>query len=296
MPDICIIGGTGFIGRHLVSAIRIHESRSPIRILSRMLPKDDLPDNVFWGKLNVTDINALKTVLSDSEVIYYLPGILTETRDQSYEEVHYEGVVRTLNALSGRPIKRFIHVSAVGAAINAPSAYHRTKKKAEEAIERSGLPFTIVRPSLVFGRGDQSINQFLTFGRTLHVLPMIGPGTARVQPVFVGDLCEMLAVIPSMEDSLGRIYEVGGPRIYTYREMMETLRKSCQLKAMIIPAPVPVMMLSGLAQKVLLPKPFVTPDVIRMAMADNVTGKNALVTDFKMNLTSLESYLESTDV
>ncbi len=293
MPEFCVLGGTGFVGRHLVSALCGQDQRALIKVLSRSRPANPLPGNVSWVKLDVTDINALKAGVGKAEVVYYLPGILAENRDQSYEEVHYEGVMHTLEALAGRSIRRLVHVSAVGAAINAPSAYHRTKKKAEEAIERSGFPYTIVRPSLIFGPGDQSISQFLAFGRKLHVLPMIGPGTAKVQPVFVRDLGKMLALLPSREETAGKIYEVGGPRIYTYREMMEAIRKSAHLKATILSAPVAVMMLSGVAQRLLLPHPFLTPDVIRMALSDNITRKNALITDFKMNLTSLESYLES---
>jgi NADH dehydrogenase len=293
MADICIIGGTGFVGRHLLSSIRKHDPFTIVRILSRSSPLKPLPENVFWSRFDVTDPLSLKNALSGSEVIYYLPGILAETRSQSYEEVHYEGVVRTLGAIGGKGVRRFVHVSAVGAALNAPSAYHRTKKKAEEAVECSGLPYTIVRPSLVFGPGDRSINQFLTFARTFHVLPMIGPGKARVQPVFAGDLAEMLAVAPARGESAGKIYEVGGPRIYTYREMMESIRKSARLKAILFPGPVALLMFSAMLQKIFLSRPILTPDVIRMALSDNVTRSNALITDFRMTLTSLESYLES---
>ena len=294
MADICVIGGTGFVGRHLVAAIRKHDPFAIIRILSRSSPVKPLPENVIWSRFDVTDPLSPKNALSGSEVIYYLPGILAETRFQSYEEVHYEGVVRTLGAIgTGKGVRRFVLLSAVGAALNAPSVYHRTKKKAEEAVECSGLPYTIVRPSLVFGPGDRSINQFLTFARTLHVLPMIGPGTARVQPVFAGDLAEMLTVVPSREEMAGKIYEVGGPRIYTYREMMEGIRKSARLKAILFPGPVGLLMFSAMLQKIFLPRPFLTLDVIRMALSDNVTRSNALITDFRMTLTSLESYLES---
>lgn len=291
MGAIAIIGGTGFIGRYLLSAIE-KEGKKELRVLSRNPSKESVA-GISWRKFDVARPESFESALENCDLVYYLPGILAETRDQKYEDIHYRGVVESLRILARNPPSRFIHVSAIGAAINAPSAYHRTKKKAEEAVASSGIPFTIVRPSLVFGDGDKSINQFITFGRTLHVLPMIGPGTARIQPVFAGDLASILARIPDRPEMAGKILEVAGPRIYTYREMMESIRKSLHLKAPILAAPVAAMMASGVIQKLLLPKPFLTPDVIRMALSDNVAQRNAAVTDFGMNLISLESWLES---
>ncbi len=291
MGAIAIIGGTGFIGRYLLSAIE-KEGKKELRVLSRNPSKESVA-GISWRKFDVARPESFESALENCDLVYYLPGILAETRDQKYEDIHYRGVVESLRILARNPPSRFIHVSAIGAAINAPSAYHRTKKKAEEAVASSGIPFTIVRPSLVFGDGDKSINQFITFGRTLHVLPMIGPGTARIQPVFAGDLASILARIPDRPEMAGKILEVAGPRIYTYREMMESIRKSLHLKAPILAAPVAAMMASGVIQKLLLPKPFLTPDVIRMALSDNVAQRNSAVTDFGMNLISLESWLES---
>lgn len=291
MGAIAIIGGTGFIGRYLLSAIE-KEGKKELRVLSRNPSKESVA-GISWRKFDVARPESFESALENCDLVYYLPGILAETWDQKYEDIHYRGVVESLRILARNPPSRFIHVSAIGAAINAPSAYHRTKKKAEEAVASSGIPFTIVRPSLVFGDGDKSINQFITFGRTLHVLPMIGPGTARIQPVFAGDLASILARIPDRPEMAGKILEVAGPRIYTYREMMESIRKSLHLKAPILAAPVAAMMASGVIQKLLLPKPFLTPDVIRMALSDNVAQRNSAVTDFGMNLISLESWLES---
>jgi len=295
METVGVVGGTGFVGHYLVSALKSVHSVGEIRILSRNPPRETI-DGVVWRMADVTLPGSFGKILEGCSVVYYLPGILAETKEQKYEDVHYKGVIGVLKALSGNMPARFVHMSAIGASINAPSAYHRTKKMAEEAVAASGIPFTIVRPSLVYGHGDRSINQFLAFGRTLHLLPMIGSGTARIQPVFAGDLGTLLAKIPDHPDMAGRSIEVGGPRIYTYREMMESIRKSAHLKALIMPAPVAMMMASGVLQKLFLSRPFLTPDVIRMALSDNVTRRNSSVTDFGMNLVSLESWLESGEV
>lgn len=291
MGAVAVIGGNGFVGRYLVSALR-QGGIKEIRVLSRN-PPQEIIEGVSWHRLDVARSDSSWSALDECETVYYLPGILVETREQKYEDIHYLGVVETLRILARNPPSRFIHVSAIGAAPNAPSAYHRTKKKAEEAVSSSGIPFTIVRPSLVFGQGDKSVNQFLFFGRTVHLLPLIGPGTARIQPVYAGDLATLLAHIPDRPEMVGRVLEVGGPRIYTYRELMESIRKSAHLKAFILPAPVAAMMISGVIQKLLLTRPFLTPDVIRMALSDNVAERNAAVADFGMNLVSLESRLES---
>lgn len=292
MGTVAIIGGTGFVGRSLIGVLRSRDKEAKIRLLSRSSPRTAIP-GVEWQKADIRESSSLEKALEGCSIVYYLPGILTETREQTYEDVHAKGVIATLKALSGHTISRFILVSAIGASLHAPSAYHRTKEMGEEALIESGCPFTIVRPSLVFGEGDRSISQFLSLGMSLHILPVIGPGTAKVQPVYSGDLAALLAIIPMNPDAQGKVYEVGGPRIYTYREMMESIRRSAHLKALIVSFPTPLMMLAASFQKRLLPRPFLTPDVVRMALADNVTDRNAPVVDFGMSLVSLESWLES---
>ena len=210
MDSVSIVGGTGFVGRYLISALKSGNPSRDIRLLSRNPPQEKI-EGVVWRKADVTRPESLGNALEGCASTYYLPGILAETKDQNYEDVHYNGVIGVLRALSKSASPgRFVHVSAIGASANAPSAYHRTKKKAEEAVAASGIPFTIVRPSLVFGQGDRSINQFLAFGRSLHVLPMIGPGTARIQPVFAGDLAKVLAKIPDHSEMGGEGDRGGG--------------------------------------------------------------------------------------
>lgn len=287
-----IIGGTGFVGRYLTAEIQRSGGGERVRLLSRSHPKL-LPSGTEFFPVDIATGKGLKEGLKGASVIWYLPGILAETREQSYETVHHQGVLKTIDALDRECLRRLVHVSAVGTALNAPSAYHRTKAKAEEAVRKSGLPFTIVRPSLVFGEGDRSINQFLEFGNTLHLLPMIGPGTSRVQPIFAGDLAKFLVLAAQTEESQGKTYETGGPRIYTYREMMESIKRSRHLTAMIVGAPVGVMMASAVMQRIFLKSPFITPDVVRMALSDNVPLKNACVVDFGMTLLGLEAWLET---
>ncbi|MGC8529306.1 MAG: NAD-dependent epimerase/dehydratase family protein [Leptospirillia bacterium] len=285
-----IIGGTGFVGRYLADALRT-TGQARVRLLARNHP-DSLPPETEFYPADAVSGNGLKEGLSRANIIWYLPGILAETRDQSYEMVHHQGIVNTLSALDQQSLRRIVHISAVGTAPNAPSAYHRTKARGEDALRKSHHPYTIVRPSLVFGKGDRSINQFLAIARLVHVLPMIGPGTARVQPIFAGDLARLCVMIAEREETLGKIYEAGGPRIYTYRQMMEAIKTSRHLKAPILGAPVPIMMASAMLQKLLLPRPFLTPDVLRMALSDNVPEKNACIADFAMTLLALEAWLE----
>jgi len=286
-----IIGGTGFIGRYLTGEILKGDGEVRVRLLSRSHPKF-LPSGTEFFPVDIATGKGLQEGLKGATVVWYLPGILAETREQSYESVHHQGVVHTIGSLDRQSTRRLVLVSAVGTAINAPSAYHRTKAKAEEAVMKSGLPFTIVRPSLVFGEGDRSINQFLEFGKNLHILPMIGPGISRVQPIFAGDLAKFLVLAAQKEESQGKTYETGGPRIYTYREMMEAIKRSRHLSAIIMGAPVGVMMASAVMQRLLLKSPLITPDVVRMALSDNVPLKNACVADFGMTLLGLEAWLE----
>jgi NADH dehydrogenase len=293
-PEIhAVIGGTGFVGRYLADALRT-TGKARVRLLARKHP-DSLPPETEFYPIDAVSGMGMKEGLSRANVVWYLPGILAETREQSYEMVHHQGVVNTLSAVDQRSLRRIVHISAVGTAPNAPSGYHRTKARGEEALRNSLLPYTIVRPSLVFGKGDRSINQFLDIARLVHILPMIGPGTARVQPIFAGDLARLCVMIAERAETLGKIYEAGGPRIYTYRQMMETLKNSCHLKSPILGAPVAIMMASAVLQKLLLPRPFLTPDVLRMALSDNVPDKNACVADFGMTLLALEAWLEGSD-
>lgn len=291
--NVAVVGGTGFLGRALLRQWDRHPPGGGIRVLSRQRPRSPLPANAEWVPGSIADPEALSRVLDGADVVFHLAGILAETRSQTYEKVHVEGTGHLIERAKSQGVKRAIFVSALGASRDAASRYHRTKYQAEDLFRWSGLDVTIFRPSVIFGPGDRFVSLFAGMGRTLHVLPLIGRGLSRIHPVYVGDLARAMVLSGERPEAIGRTFAIGGPRIYTYREFMESLAVCLHLHAVILPQPLPLLGLAAFIQEAILPAPFLTREMIRMALEDNVAMPNDLSLAFDLNPMPLEAYLES---
>lgn len=291
--NVALIGGTGFVGRALLRQWERIPPGGWIRVLSRRKPGKSLPANAEWHPGSVTDPDSLSRVLEGADAVFHLTGILAETRTQTYEKIHVEGTKNLIQRAKSLGVKRAIYVSALGASRDAVSRYHRTKFMAEDLFRWSGLDVTTFRPSVMFGPGDRFVSLFALLGKRFHVLPVIGPGLNRVHPVYVGDFARAMALSGERPEAIGRTYSIGGPRIYTYRELMEALIVSLHLKALILPQPPVLLGLVARLQEWVLPVPFLTREMIKMALEDNVAMPNDLSIAFDLNPMALEAYLES---
>lgn len=289
-------GGTGFVGRALVEQWVEESQNGWLRLVSRHPPSRPLPARVAWFPGDVSRPESLGQAFEGADTVFHLAGILAETRAQTYEKIHIEGTGNILQAARTADVSRILYLSAIGASPEASSRYHRTKFMAEELLRASGLDCTIFRPSVVFGPGDRFLSLFSAMGRNLHVLPLIGDGMARVHPVFVRDLVH--AVLRSVEDpgTVGRTFRIGGGRIYRYRELMSVIADSLCLRALVVSQPAGFLNVVAWFQERLLAFPFLTREMIGMALEDNVASPNELVTFFGVSPFPLEAYLEEETV
>ena len=219
--DICVLGGSGFVGRHVCHALvaRGYRVTVPTRDRERAKSLITLPTaDVFTADIH--DAATLKRLVRSSDAVINLVGVLHDGRGRaSFRQAHVELARKVVEACRQRGARRLVHMSALNAAPNGPSAYLRSKGEAEAIVRDSGLQYTIFRPSVIFGRADHFLN---LFAKLLRVMPamMLGSPGARFQPVFVEDVARVFAESVTRLESLGRSYDLAGPRVYTLHELV----------------------------------------------------------------------------
>jgi NADH dehydrogenase len=286
---IAVIGGSGFIGRQIVE--KLARAGARLKILTRnadrakFLRPMGTPGQITLISGKATDDAALANVLAGVDAVVNTVGILAEGGGQRFAALQADLPARigqmmaeaeaSADKPSRRQQARIIHLSAIGADHQSPSRYARTKAAGEAGLQAAFPTATILRPSLVFGAGDGFFNRFAAMAVTAPALPVIGGGTNRIQPVYVGDVAS--AVVAALEDqaSTGKIYELGGPDVITFREAMRFLLQSIGRSRMLMSVPFPVMGLAATAMSI-LPNPPVTRDQLKLLKIDNVVSADAL--------------------
>lgn len=278
---ILITGGTGFVGRNLIRKL-LEENRS-IRCLVRDPRKaEDLKKaGCELVRGDVTDLpSVIDAVSPDVDTVIHLVGVLVESREVKLRDVHVEATRNIVAACRGKGVKRYLHISALGARGNAAAEYHRTKWEAEEVVSGSGLAYTIFRPSVIFGKEDKFTNVLARAIRLSPVIIVPGDGRNRMQPVFVNDVASALVKSIDMEEARHKVFELGGPETYTFDAIIDEVARVLGRKRLKIHVPMYLMRLNAALLETMLPAPFITRDALLMLEEDNVTDNNALPTVF----------------
>ena len=274
-----VLGGSGFIGRYIVK--RLAARGEVIAVGCRnaeaakyLKPLGDVGQIVPLN-VGIGDEALLPAFLAGNDSLVNCVGILRESGAQTFELVHHTGPARLARFAREAGVDRFIHVSAIGADPRSSSAYARTKAAGEQAVRDAFPTVTILRPSVVFGPEDQFFNRFATMATVSPVLPLIGGGETRFQPVYVGDVAD--AIVACLEDSAtaGRIYELGGPKIYSFREVLELVLSEIRRKRRFVDLPFAVAALQAKLMSI-LPSPPLTPDQVELLKGDNIVSSGAL--------------------
>jgi NADH dehydrogenase len=236
---VLVTGATGFVGQEVVR--RLRESGNSVRILARKPDSEEAHRLVSHYQVevhagDVVNAASLAGNLSGIDAVIHLVGLISEVGASTLENIHARGTENVVGAAQQAGVKRFAHMSALGTRPNAVSRYHQTKWAAEEFVRRSGLDFTIFRPSLVFGPRDEFVNLFAKMSHFSPVLPVMGKGAAHFQPVSVQAVAE--AFVRALEEprAIGQTFDLCGPDTLTFPEILDeilTVTKRKRLKARI---------------------------------------------------------------
>lgn len=223
--QVLVTGGSGFVGNAAVRELleRGHRVRCLLRPGSEARLKDR--DRVEVASGDVMDREAVARAMAGCQAALHLVGIIREFpgRGVTFERLHYEATVHLVDAAREAGVRRFLQMSALGARPAPADPYHITNYRADEYVRQSWLPYTIFRPSLIYGPGDRSLNLFAVQIRTLRVVPIVGDGRYRMQPVPVWTMAQALALALELPQTENRIYEVGGPEPLTFNEIIDTM-------------------------------------------------------------------------
>ena len=267
---ILVTGGTGFVGSHLIR--RMRQEGLPVRAVVRNPDKaralTDLGVDVVAG--DIADRDSLAKAAAGCDRVIHLVGIIQEAAGATFQGVHVEGTRSVIDAATRAGIHHFVYQSALGTRPDAKSEYHRTKWQAEELVRASGMPYTILRPSLIYGPGDQFTIRLSEMIRMSPVLPVIGSGRSKVQPIFIQDAVSCIVKAVSSDSFRGKMYEIGGPDQLTYEEVTLAIADAMGVKRPTFH--MPLFFIKSMARifETILPKPPVTTDQLIMLQEDNV--------------------------
>jgi uncharacterized protein YbjT (DUF2867 family) len=282
MQRIFVTGGTGFVGKYVIRALLAQGFL--VRALVRHGSERDLQgfESIERVPGDVLKSDALAASVEGCAAMVHLVGIIREHRSRgiTFEALHTRATQNMLAVARAAEVKRFVHMSALGARPDARARYHRTKWAAEQAVRASGLDWTIFRPSVIFGRGDELVTMLATMVRRLPVVPVLGDGRYRLQPIAVEQVADGFARAARTQRSVGQVYGVAGAADYPFVEILDRIGRALgrpHVRKLHLPLG-PVRAATSLFQA--LPFFPLTREQITMLEEENVTDPTAFYADF----------------
>jgi uncharacterized protein YbjT (DUF2867 family) len=277
-PLVTVFGGSGFIGRHLIRRLcaKGWRVRVAVRRPNEALFLKPLGDvgQVQLIQANIRDDRSVAAAVAGAASVVNLVGILFESGKQKFSTVQAEGPGRIGAAAQAAGVKRVVHVSAIGADAKSEADYARTKAAGEAALQTGFPGVTILRPSIVFGPEDDFFNRFAGLARMLPFLPLIGGGKTRFQPVYVGDVADAIMAVLENDATAGKLFELGGPEVYSFRDLMTIVLAETGRTRPLIPVPMGLAKLKAWFLQ-LAPNPMLTVDQVKLLAYDNVVSDDA---------------------
>ena len=275
---VTVFGGSGFIGRHTVRALAKRDFRIRVAVrrpdLAGHLQPLGRVGQIMPVQANVRYPDSVAAAVRDAQIVVNLVGVLAESGAQTFNAVQAEGAAAIARAAAAQGA-RLVHVSAIGADENSESGYARSKAAGEKAVFAAVPSATIFRPSVVFGPDDQFTNRFAALARALPVLPLIGGGETKLQPVFVGDVAVAIADAVEGKAHSASVYELGGPEELTMRQVLEYVLKTIERKRLLVPLSFGLARLQAMVLQ-FAPGPLkLTPDQVELLRSDNVVSQAA---------------------
>ena len=276
---VTIYGGSGFLGRHVVRALAKRDYRIRVAVrrpdLANFLQPLGRVGQIHAVQANLRDAASVEAAARDAHVLINLVGLLAESGRQRFDTIHSFGAEQVALAASAHGA-RMVHVSAIGADENSSAAYARTKAAAERLVLAAQPQAVIMRPSILFGPEDDFFNRFAALARISPVLPLIGGGHTKFQPVFVGDVAKAIAEAVDGTLRAGTIYELGGPEVRTFKELMQFMLATIERKRILVPLPFFAARFKALFLQFAPPPLTLTPDQVELLRVDNIVSDAAI--------------------
>ena len=292
---IAIFGAGGFLGKHLMRELTKLDYRVKVATrnpyLKGYLKPLGSPGQIELFKTNIFDQESVKQVLKNCDLAINLVGILYETRKQKFNQIHSQFPHLLSNLCNELGTKNLIHVSALGVRERHTSQYMQSKLQGEKNIQDNFKPSVILRPSVVFGPSDKFFEKFASIAQFSPFLPLIGGGKTKFAPIYVGDVAKAIVKSLELNNSQTKIYELGGPEDYSFKELMEILLAEIKKKRFLMPIPFGMAKFQSYFLQ-MMSNPLLTPDQVEMLKHNNiVSGDYPTLKDLGVSGTPIHSIL-----
>lgn len=288
---ITVIGGSGFLGRHIVR--RLAGVGADVRVAVRHPERVAFPE--LAGKAgrvapvyaDVWDEASVDPVVEGADAVVNTVGHYVERGKATFDAIHGQGALHVAQAAARAGVARLVHISGLGSDPASDSPYVRARGVGERLVREAFPQATILRPSVVFGPEDVLFNRLADLSRLTPILPMFGRGRTRLQPVYVGDVAEAVGKALARDDTTGKVYDLGGPRCYSYRSLVRLALTQTGRRRLLVP--VPYLLWEILA---MLPNPLISRDQVKLMRKDNVVSDQAFgLADLGITPTPAETVL-----
>ena len=276
MRSVAVLGGTGFLGRAVVD--QLVAAGVTTRVAVRHPEPLKLSDGTARAEhvrsvyADVADEASVGRALEGCDAAVNVVGLYVERGTDTFKTVHELGAMHVARQSARSGVKALVHMSGIGVDLDSQSSYVRSRARGELLVREAFPAATILRPSVLFGPDDKFLNTLITIVRRSPVLALFGAGNTRLQPVFVTDVAQAVLRVLTTPSSQGKIYELGGPQIHRYRDLIELVLKETERSRILVP--VPFFAWHALARLLmLLPDPPLTTDVVTLMRLDNVVGE-----------------------
>ncbi|MFQ5973176.1 MAG: complex I NDUFA9 subunit family protein [Alphaproteobacteria bacterium] len=295
---VTVFGGTGFLGRHIVG--RLLAAGEDVRVAARNPGRARFHEDSAVGdrrpthvRADVRDESSVARAVEGAAAVVNAVAAYVEKRGVTFAGVHEQGARNVARRAAEGGVERLVHISGIGAAPTSRSSYARARGRGERLAAQAFPGATILRPSVLFGAGDAFFTRLAALTTVLPALPLFGGGGTRLQPVHVGDVAEAVSRVLGDSMTRGRTYELGGPGVHTYAELVRLLLRVTHRRRLLVPLPFVVAEMQALCFG-LLPNPPLTLDEVKLLREDNVVGPDALgFEDLGIAPVALEAILPS---
>lgn len=291
MKKVFIVGGTGFVGGHIVEALLEAGHKLTLLVRKGGNVESFKGKGIDFAYGGILDVESMVKGCGGSDVFINLVGIIREPPGITFEKINSEGTRNAVEAARICKVGRFIQMSAIGTRDNAASRYHRTKREGELAVINSGLEYVIFQPSVMFGPGDEFINRFKGFYENPFFLPVIGDGKSLMQPVYVKDTGKCFTIAVDKPEAANKIFILAGPKCYNSMELLDAIGAHIGKKRLKVKFPISFMNIVASIMQKTMKNPTLTTDQLIMLQEDN-TGDNSEAKEvFGIEFESLESIM-----